>query len=89
MVIIYSNRFISELRTVLEFISKDKRDASKSFNIELRAKIQNIKDNPKIYKKSQSFNNENYRDLTYKGYTIPYFIGKNEILILGIFKHNI
>ncbi|EKB0626229.1 type II toxin-antitoxin system RelE/ParE family toxin, partial [Campylobacter jejuni] len=42
-------------------------------------------------RKSLSFDNENIRDLIFKGYVIPYLIdkSKNEILILGIYKNNL
>lgn len=89
MVINYSRKFLDELDEILEFISQDKPNASKNFNLELKAKINDIKDHPKIYRKSLSFDDENYRDLIYKGYTVPYFVGENKILILGIFKQNL
>ncbi|EAH6814298.1 type II toxin-antitoxin system RelE/ParE family toxin, partial [Campylobacter jejuni] len=42
-------------------------------------------------RKSLSFDNENIRDLIFKGYIIPYLIdkSKNEIVILGIYKSNL
>ncbi|EIQ8939771.1 type II toxin-antitoxin system RelE/ParE family toxin, partial [Campylobacter jejuni] len=42
-------------------------------------------------RKPLSFDNENIRDLIFKGYIIPYLIdkSKNEIVILGIYKSNL
>lgn len=39
-----------------------------------------------MYRKSNYADNENIRDLIFKGYTIVYEIKKNELLILDIFK---
>lgn len=44
---------------------------------------------PLKYKKSIYFNDENIRDLVFKGYVVPYKIdtAKNKIIIIGINKY--
>jgi hypothetical protein len=44
---------------------------------------------PYKYRKSIYFDNENIRDLIYKGYTIPYLIDEDNksIVLLGIIKY--
>ena len=39
-----------------------------------------------MYRKSVYFDDENYRDLIHKGYTVVYKIEKERIIILDIFK---
>lgn len=53
------------------------------------SKIEGIPLHPYIYRKKD--NDENLRELIYKGYTIPFEIDreKNRIIILGIFNQNL
>ena len=39
-----------------------------------------------MYRKSIYFDDENYRDLIHKGYTVIYKIKEDKIIILDIFK---
>jgi len=82
--------FLSELKDILQNIAKDKQSASHKFKNDLRQKIKQIPDNPFMYRKSIYFNNENIRDMIYKGYTIIYEVNlKNSTLeILSIFNKN-
>jgi len=52
----------------------------------LNSKIKTLKKFPKMYRKSVYFDDENYRDLIHKGYTVVYKIEKERIIILDIFK---
>lgn len=42
-----------------------------------------------IFPKNRVANQENIRNLIFKGYIIPFVIGEDEIEILGIYKHNV
>ena len=65
-------------------------NASIDFANELEKMIFLLPDNPLKYKPSIYFQNENVRDMTYKGYTIIYKVSfqKNTIGILSIFNQN-
>lgn len=84
MTTIRSDQFKDELKGVLTFIASDKRTAAKKFNRELQALIDSLIDNP--YKGRSAKNGS--RELVYKGYTIPYVIDGENIVILGIFNQN-
>ncbi|EAJ3553961.1 type II toxin-antitoxin system RelE/ParE family toxin [Campylobacter jejuni] len=58
---------------------------------EFNSICKNLSFMPYKNRKSLSFDNENIRDLIFKGYIIPYLIdkSKNEIVILGIYKSNL
>ena len=81
---IRSEQFKDELKAIVLFIAKDIRSAAKKFNQELQAVIDGLIDNPL---KGRIAKNKS-RELVYKGYTIPYFIDGESIIILGIFNQN-
>jgi len=88
MKIVLSNKFSVSLNNTLDYIAKDSLSKSLHFKKELNKKIDNIKFMPYKYRKSLYYNNQNIRDLIFKGYTIPYLIDieNDKIVILDIFK---
>ena len=91
MILEKSDRFKEELEQVVDFIALDSISQALNFYDELIAKINNISQNPYIYRKRLVLNDDNVRELIYKGYVIPFEIDKrhNKIIILGIFNHNL
>jgi plasmid stabilization system protein ParE len=89
MNIIESEDYLDALKEVLVYIAKDKKSAAVQFKKELSKKIKNLKDFPFMYRVSIYFDNEYIRDLTHKGYTIPYEVDlENKIIsIIGITKY--
>lgn len=86
--IIYSQRFLAELRQIARFIALDSKPRAKAFSESVKQSCQNIADMPYKCRKSLKFDDENVRDLIYKGYVIPYLISDDCINILGIYKAN-
>jgi len=86
MKIIRSRKFLNKLKNILAYIAKDKISAAKQFRKDLNEKIKNLIYFPYKYRKSYYFNDENIRDMVFKGYTIIYKIDKNKIILLDIFK---
>lgn len=88
MTIIEDAKFISNLKDILAFISKDGKEKARRFNYELHKKISNIPVSPYKYRKSYYFEDTSVRDMIFKGYTILYLIDedKDVIVILEIFK---
>jgi len=82
-------RFKKQLRHIYDFISSDSIYYAKEFNKNLQKKVELLPHMPYKYRKSIYFDNENIRDLIYKGYTIPYLIDedKKSIVLLGITKY--
>ncbi len=91
MQIIQTYRFLLDLEKIADFISLDSIKQANLFLDNLEKSIENIPFMPYKNRKSLSFDNENIRDLIFKGYVIPYLIdeNKNEIVILGIYKNNL
>ena len=74
------------LKSVVEYIAKDKVSASLAFKKELKNKFEMVLDNPRMYRASVYFLDDKYRDLTYMGYTVIYKIDDDVIRVLDIFK---
>lgn len=86
MKIVFSLQFKIQLLNIVNYISKDKKIAALNFKSQLQFKISQLKTFPKICRKSNYADNENIRDLIFKGYTVVYEIKEDKIFILEIFK---
>ena len=86
MQIVYEESFSKSLFQIITFISKDKKSSAVKFKNNLKEKIELLKLSPFMCRKSKYINNENYRDLIFKGYTTIYKIEEKQIKILDIFK---
>lgn len=87
--IIYSQRFLVELRQIARFIALDSKSRAKEFSESVKQSCQNLVDMPYKCRKSLKFDDESVRDLICKGYVIPYLIKDDCINILGIYKENV
>ena len=83
-------RYKNQLTIILQHIAKDKISASENFYTNLNEAIEKIPNFPFQYRKSIYFDNDNIRDMTFKGYTIIYRINikKNLIEVIRIFNKN-
>lgn len=84
MKIIRNGQFKEELKAIVSFIAKDKRTDAKKFNRKLQIAIDNLIDQPR----KGRLNDDGNRELIHKGYTVPYLIDEETIVILGIFNQN-
>jgi len=91
LIIEKSPRFKDELEAIVDFIAADSVNRALAFYDELLAKINQIPQNPYIHRKRLPLNDENVRELIFKGYTVPFAIDttNNKIIILGIFNQNL
>ena len=89
MKIVYRTKFVNEFNNIWDFISLDSRNRANKFKQEFKESIENILFMPHKYRKSIYFNNEDIRDLIFKGYVVPYKVDKenNQIIIIGINKY--
>jgi len=85
-----SPRYKNNLFQILDYIAQDKLSASENFLNELDELINNLPNFPFKSRKSEYFNDENIRDMVYKGYTVIYKVNeaKNTIDIVRIFNKN-
>ena len=83
------SEFQEELVDILDYISKDSLQKAIKFNNQLKEHIDAIVDMPFKHRKSIHFDDENIRDLIFKGYTTTYYIdmASDKIILLGIKKY--
>ena len=90
MRIIYDPVFETHLFKIIDYIAADKPIAAHQFAESLKKSIENLPHYPFKYRKSIYFDDENIRDMIFKGYTIVYKIypQENSIYVLDIFNRN-
>ena len=81
--IVFKNSFVLRLEQQIDFISIDSVFRARKFQKELISEIKKIPKNPYKHRKSIYFNDNNIRDLVFKGYTIVFRINDNQIEIFG------
>ena len=86
MIVEKKPRFVRQLSAILKYISGDKKSAAIKFEKDLNALLGYLPNFPLKHRKSHYMNDEAYRDLIYKGYTVIYKVEFDKILILEIFK---
>jgi len=86
MNIVRSQAYTKALQETIRFISRDSKTRALNFKSELDTHIDNLDTMPFKFRKSIYFDDENMRDLIFKGYTIVYKIDlvKNKITIIGL-----
>ena len=89
MQIIRTKKYITSLQEIIRFISIDSRSRALAFRSEIDKQLENIATMPYMCRRSIYFDDEDIRDLVYKGYTVVYKIEKSSeaLLILGIVKY--
>ena len=88
MKIIYTDRFVYEIWAIADFIALDSWARAEAFVENAERLCESLVDMPYKCRKSFKFDDENVRDLIYKGYVIPYLVESECISILGIYKEN-
>lgn len=83
--------FNYDLNDIVDFISKDKPVAARKFKNELLKNIKKDLIDPFHFKKSIYFDDENFRDYVFKGYTTFIKIDSEHqiVHVIGILKHRL
>lgn len=89
MDIIYSQRFVDELKDIMDFIAKDSFARALEFESELKSKIATLDFMPYRFRQSAKSNDKNVRDMVFKGYVVIYAVEIERVKILGIYKAKI
>jgi len=83
----FEESFINSLALKLEYIAKDSPHAAKKFKNELFASCKDILHMPYKHRKSIYHDDENIRDLIFKGYTVVYMIDDDTISVFALIYH--
>ena len=89
MKIEFRDSFVDKLNRQVSYISEDKPGAARKFKNDLIEKIRKLVDHPYKNRRSIYFENDQIRDLTFKGYTIVYKVDnqKKMISVFALIKH--
>ena len=84
-----SSKFRNKLERQVRYIAKDKPGAARKFKTDLLTEIRKISDHPYSFRQSIYFENENIREMIYKGYVIIFRIDseKKIIFIFALLKY--
>ncbi len=78
--------FDKKLDLLLEYIGESHPRNALNFAKSLKKEVQKLGHFPYKFRKSIYFEQDNIRDLIFKGYTIPYLIEEDRIVVLNIIK---
>ena len=88
MTIVRKREYLDSLKSIMLYISKDSKGRALNFKSQIDNKINNLANFPYKFRPSTHNEDENVRDMIFKGYTIIYLVelDKDRISILDIFK---
>lgn len=89
MKIVYLESFQVRLNRQLSYIAYDSPVNARLFRNGLKKAIHTTKENPYSNRRSIFFEDDNIRDLIYKGYIIVYRITDNNIEVFGLSKYQL
>jgi len=87
MKIIFKDTFVYRLEKQLDYIALDNPANARRFKNDLLKLIKAIPSNPFKHRKSIYFDDQNIRDLIFKGYTIVFRINNKTIEVFGFVKY--
>lgn len=87
MTVRLQNSFIAKLRFVVERIADDKKSAAHTFRREILHECYSLSDFPYRCRRSIHYNDDNIRDLIFKGWTVIYKIADDEIIVFALTKY--
>jgi len=89
MQIVRTQRYLNSLENTMRYIACDSKTKALAFRRELDKHIALLEDFPYKFRRSIYFDDEQIRDLIFKGYTIPYRVDEanDRIVILGMKKY--
>lgn len=88
MKILRKKEYTTALKIIIKYISKDSKNRALNFKSQLDKQINNLENFPYKFRQSKLHNDVNVRDMTYKGYSIIYFVEEvqDRISVVDIFK---
>lgn len=78
MQIIRDEFYLSKLDEIIDYMAQNSVEAALKFLNKLDVKIDNLINMPLKFRQSIYYENENIRDLVFKGYTIPYLVDEQK-----------
>ncbi len=88
MKILRKKEYTTALKIIIKYISKDSKNRALHFKNQLDKQINNLDNFPYKFRQSRLHSDDNVRDMTFKGYSVIYFVeeDKDRISVIDIFK---
>lgn len=86
MELVFSDESLNDLRAIRDFIALDFTIRADHFITQMLSKIESAIDNPFRFRKSIYFEDDRYRDMIFRGYTIVLRVDEKRVVVLAIFK---
>ncbi len=86
MIVKTTSEFRAKLHRQINYIAKDKPMAARKFKKNIYAEIKKIPERKYSYKKSDFFDDNEIREMIFKGYRIIFDIKQSEIIVFGFHK---
>ena len=83
----FEESFIDSLALKLEYIAKDNPNAARKFKNDLIAVCKDILHMPYKHRKSIYYDDENVRDMIFKGYVVIYIIEDAMVSVFALIHH--
>jgi plasmid stabilization system protein ParE len=83
----FEESFIDSLALKLEYIAKDNPNAARKFKNDLIAACKDILHMPYKHRKSIYYDDENVRDMIFRGYVIIYIIEDAMVSVFALIHH--
>jgi plasmid stabilization system protein ParE len=87
MRIIFKESFINRFENQIDYIARNNPANSRKFKNELLKLIKEIPSNPHKHRKSIWFDDNDIRDLIFKGYIVVFRIKPDSIEVFGFVKY--
>jgi len=88
MKIKFSKGFLDSLEKQVRYIAQDKKSAAKKFRQDVFAECKALVDFPYRCRRSIYADDDNVRDLIFKGYTIAYRIDDERIVVFALVRYS-
>ncbi|MEQ8627789.1 type II toxin-antitoxin system RelE/ParE family toxin [Ekhidna sp.] len=79
--------FMNKLLIIIDRIKEDRPTVAKKLRKEILQIVKSLRKMPFRYRQSIYFEDENTRDLIFKGFTIIYEIQNEKVVVFSIVKH--
>lgn len=89
MEIVFTPKFNNKLSNILDSIAKDSPQRARKFQSDPITQIIKTTYMPYRFRKSKTADNDQIRDLIFKGYVVPFLIENKRIVVLSIFGKNL
>ena len=86
MELVFSDESLKDLRAIRDFIAFDFTARADRFITQMLSQIESTIDNPFRFRKSIYFEDNRYRDMIFRGYTIVIRVDETAIVVLAVFR---